>query len=258
MHSGHMRTMVIALVVAAWASRANGGTPKFSIDDLQTLDKQQAWQELFDHLGDIPPAKRDAKWQGFLERSALGILKAHEARVEEAASFADLVTRQYPQVKSSKAFMARRAEVGLRGLEACVNAEAIDSCLEGYLAFVDADPGNLDLAWRAGVLVAKGDHAGAVPFFRRGLGGKKNAKLCGEPSLEVAVGSALSLDPKDPRVADAKLIGGDLCWDQLKEGLVGRFADGNDNYRRNSCGFLKTKKDALGPLSLRQCNAIKP
>jgi hypothetical protein len=35
---------------------------RYTIQDLQALEKRNAWPELFMHLEDVPPSKRDATW----------------------------------------------------------------------------------------------------------------------------------------------------------------------------------------------------
>jgi hypothetical protein len=252
------RIFRIAAIVAAVAMPSRADTAKYTIDDLQALDKQGAWQELYDHAGDIAPPKRDARWEGLLEHAMLGLLKSLDARPLDAASLADRATRLYPQLKAQKPFMARRAEVGLRALELCEQADDGDGapCAVRFLAFVDDDPSNTDLAWRAGALIAPKHAVAAVPFLKRGLGGA-NGKRCTDKVLAAPVVAALAAKPSDPVVADAKLVGGDWCWDALKETLVDHFSTGSENYRRNTCGFMKTKQDVLSPLSLRQCDALK-
>ena len=247
------RTIAIALLCIAGSSSAE----TFSSADLAALDKQQSWQELFSHLGDIPPAKRDASWQSFLDHASVGVLKSLTG-ASEGATFADSVTRQYPRIKSNKEFMALRADVGIRGLDECVSERGDEAgkCAEAFVAFVDADPTNLDLAWRAGESLTRAVPSAAVPFFKRALA-KKTTTQCSADALKMAITAGLSLAPKDPRVADAQVIGGTVCWDGLKDTLVERFTTGTSDYRRNVCGFMRAKKDVLSGLAIRQCDALK-
>ena len=36
---------------------------RYGIQDLQALEKSKSWSELFSHLEDVPPSKRDAEWR---------------------------------------------------------------------------------------------------------------------------------------------------------------------------------------------------
>lgn len=267
-----MRPVMFVLVVACFAGvprSARAEEPRFSITDLESLDKQESWQELLLHAGDVPPSQRTDKWTQMLERAALGVLTSYQGEVDKAWTFADAVTHQYPQLKKSKRYMAQRAQVGVRGLEACLQQatpgpgnkppkQDITVCADRSAAFVDADPSDPDTGFTFAKMIARRWPVMAVKVFKRTLAIRHTAKDCAEDLLGRSVNDALSLSPEDSRVSDAQAIASELCWDGIKNAVIDRFiADTDKTFRKNSCGFLLTKKDALSPMSKKQCEAMK-
>jgi len=233
-----MRPLIL-LALFATTARADG----YSMADLEILDKQEAWDELGRHLDDVPPTKRDARWQTILERTAVGSLVLRAAQPVLAYQVAEQLTKRFPTVKRSKDFMARRTTVGLAGLEACLQRNTED-CGARFLDYVDADPTNQPLAVKAGIQLAGSTKpAVAVAFFKRGLAGRKNAKECADKAVDRAVRAALELPADNPRVADANELAGAICWDALAESLVEQLVRGGGGaYRHNACPLLLQKK----------------
>ncbi len=251
--SGFVPFALVCVIAASGSVR--GDTTLLTMDELAALDKQESWQELFTHLEDIPPTKRTDKWNLMLERSTAGILSTYESQSEKAWGFADAAVRQYPALKKSKRFMTLHTKVGPAGLDACLEHSQM-SCVERALTFLEADPTNLDLTWSFGRSIAKRDASAAVRVFKRALDIRHTAKDCGDETVKHAVVSSLRLKSEDPRVADARAIASELCWDVLKEPVVDGFINGDKDYRKNTCPFLLAKKDALSAMSKRQCEAL--
>jgi hypothetical protein len=268
-----MRSMMFVLVVACFASvpnRAHADEPRFSMADLESLDKQESWQELLLHASDVPPSQRNDKWTQMLERAAVGVLASYQGEVDKAWTFADAVTHQYPQLKKSKRYMVQRAQVGVRGLEACLQQatpgpgnkppkQDITVCADRSVAFAEVDPTDADTGFKLAKMIARSWPMMAVKVWKRALSIRHTDKDCSEELLGKSVAEALGLSPDDSRVPEAQAIASELCWDGTKDAVIDRFiADpSNKNFRKNSCGFLLTKKDALSPISKKQCEAIK-
>ncbi len=125
----------------------------FSQEDLEALEKQEAWQELLTHLGDITPAKSSERWSQLLEKSALGVLSTYKGQTEKSWSYADAVVKQYPQLKKSKRFMEERAQLGPKGLDACLASLSSMTCTDRAVSYPDAEPTNAQLAWSLARLV---------------------------------------------------------------------------------------------------------
>jgi len=93
-----------------------------------------------DHLEDVPPARRQARWKGIVESAAIGYMKAQKANRDplEALIAADHFTKRYPWIAKWKRFMSVRAELGMKGFNDCFQRR-YSSCSERLLPFVEAD-----------------------------------------------------------------------------------------------------------------------
>ncbi len=239
----------------ATSGLASPAGPIYSMDDFVALDRQQAWEELSQHLLDIAPSQRDSRWQAILERTALGLLQQHAAEPVVAQPIADSLTHRFPTLRQAPAFMRARADVGLSALRVCVQKSG--ECSARFLDYIDGDPDNVDLAFEAGKALAATEPAGSVSFFRRGLRTRKGSKGCGEGKVARAVVAALDLPAEDPRVVEAIELGDKTCWDQLKGPIVDAFGNGSPRYKANACRFLATKSNVLSQGSLSQCQQQK-
>jgi hypothetical protein len=62
--AGHVRLLQWgALASALWFTAiVNAPTKPYTLEDLQALDRQKAWSELFAHLRDVRPSQRGPAW----------------------------------------------------------------------------------------------------------------------------------------------------------------------------------------------------
>ena len=239
----------------------------YSIADLEALAKQEAWQELIDHAEDIAPSQRNEHWQMLVEKAGIGVLTGLDV---DKVSFtglgaADVLLRRFPQLKRSKPFMQKRADVGLRAFTRCFELTGddnkdSDACAARLVGFSDGDPDNADLSRRAIALIAQHAHfsaAAAAPIYYRLIGRKKGAKECSDAGAKRAVIDALDLQRADPRVAQALEVASQYCWPEMQNELVDAIGRPHEvgHYFENSCGFLVEKK-ALGTLSTNRCKAL--
>ncbi len=238
-------TMLISFFL--WCGAASAA-PAYTLDDLQALERQQAWHELWRHLDDVAPAQRTETWQGLLERSALGHLQELDA--DAATALALDAPLRFDALKRSKPFMARRASVGLAGLASCVLRGA-DGCADRFASLWALDPSNAELALGAARLLAKGKAPQtAAPLWARAVAAGR--RECSDEGLERSVLTALGAPAGDPLISPAQELASGACWPTLKEPLVDRFINGSAAYRSNTCALLKAK-GALSPLSSKQC-----
>jgi len=103
---------------------------------------------------------------------------------------------------------------------------------------------------KAGRLVVRKQFAYfAVPLFRRAVA-SRTAKDCDDPDLQRSVVAALNLPPDDRLLGDARLIGGQLCWDKMHETLARELATSQRGsyFATNTCAFM-TSKGAVGKTS---------
>ncbi len=203
---------------AANAPRASGAsTPRdvhdaYTLSDLRALESTKAWRELVEHLGDIAPAARDANWQALAEHGSTELLEtlAIDQEPLHAAAVADELTKRFPTLTTSRSFMRKRAELGLRGFTACFQQSRSGvACTERLLGFVRSDPENHELAMDAGRLVSQRQFAyAAVPFFRVAVvGNADNGAMCDDEALKSATAAALTnLPGAHPLCADARKV----------------------------------------------------
>jgi hypothetical protein len=260
-----MRIAISIVTVLSLATSVHAKS--YDMSDLDALEKSSSWQELLDHAEDIAPSQRNGHWSQLIEEAATGVLAGLDADKVSftGLSSADTLTRRYPQLKKSKAFMAKRADVGLRAFARCFeltddDSADSDACATRLAGFTDGDPDNADLARRSIAMIETHFHyttAGAFPIYYRLIAGKKGAKDCSTPGAKRATISALGLDKADSRVAQAREIASTLCWDQMQNDIVDALGkpQAGAHYFENSCGFLVDKK-ALGNLQTTRCKAL--
>jgi len=239
-----MRTVVLAALcglLLPGSTRAED--KKYTLQDLEALAKNESWSELTQHLEDVPPVKRNKKWEKVAEQGSIGSIKDFKDDRNPLGGLilADGLTKRYRFLKKSKAFMKVRAEVGLKGFKACFGHRYMtDTCAERLRPFVEADAKNYALAAEAAQLAIRSmHHYWAVPYYKLAYDrGKK--KACAIKRLNEAVTAALSLPPRDEKVKPAQELA-KACFKQLKDAIVKEVATGSSYTRDNGCPVLKAK-----------------
>jgi hypothetical protein len=257
-----MKTHAVAWLVATALVLGAGPVlaKKYTIEDLEALANSESWDELVSHLEDIAPAKRDKKWQGIAEKGAIGYVKNYKTDKNPLGGLfaADGLTKRYGLLKKSKPFMSLRAEVGLKGFEACFDMSWSGAeCGDRFLPFIEADQGNAELAQKAAQLIIRKQFAYfSIPYYKLAVDwGKASKKVCTTPRLAEAVAAALGL-PSDNKLVQPAQAVAEACFDHLKEGLTDKFAEGNSYFVENSCPLLKKKK-ALTKTQEAKCGGSK-
>jgi len=246
-----MRVLTIGLVLSlALAGRSAGAEQKkYTMKDLEALVKSESWSELGGHLEDIAPAQRSERWKKIVEATALNLVQAEKADNDPFCGLvlADGMTKRFAFLKKSRPFMDRRAEVGLKGFEVCyAHSYSGGPCNERILPFVEADPGNVDFALKAGQLVIRNqNHYFSIPFFRLAVvWAKGEKKTCEASRLGEALYAALRLPASYTKlVADARETAR-TCWPTLRGGLLKQLAAADSSYLvANLCPVVKEQKE---------------
>lgn len=236
-------TFAIALLLAAPAVAAD----RYEMEDLEALDRQGAFEELLEHLSDVRPSKRDAKWLGIAERTCAGVLAATEVNERSAAQVlatAKGFLSRYPALKQSKVFMAKRAEVGLEAFghtsrNIRSGGEQVREWVGQLKEFVAADAVTPELAERAAKKVqAQYIAVMAWPLWKMAL--DRGANLCKVPEFQKALAESLiegSWKEEVVPLAEGK------CWPEIK-GAVTAEVDKtfNESVLDRLCPMLKAKK----------------
>ena len=246
------RSILVARVLLAGlvGSAVAGGAAlaedrKYSMADLEVLAEQKSYQELGAHLLDIAPAKRDKRWKQIVTQAALGLLSQQKSDRNPFAAmvFADGFSKQFPFLLKDKTFMKQRAEVGLAGFARCYKGSYSGApCTDRFLPYVEADPKNVDLAVKAGQLVARNQFArAAIPFFAVAVRAGK-PKTCAVKRLRGALHSALALPDNYKKLIAAAQFVAKKCFKTMRSELVKKYKSGNRYVRDNLCALLKDKK----------------
>jgi hypothetical protein len=251
-----MRGFVFAIALCSAA--ASAADTKYEMADLQALEKQSSWEELVNHLEDIPPSKRDATWMGLAERSCSGLLdgvKIDEHEAESAIYLADRILKRYPALKQSKAFMAKRADVGLKAFGYTYSnyrhSAGDDQWIEQMKAFVKDDAVTADLPQRAAkkvqvYLVAYC----AWPFWKMAI--DRGGAVCKDADFQKSVVAAIDDGVWKEETVDTAQ---NKCWADMKAPLLAAFDDAKKSgFRKNACPMLKSK-GALSGAQAAKCDA---
>lgn len=248
------RCLLVALAICTSVPAFAGS---YEMKDLEALEKQESWQEAFDHLGDIPPSKRDKAWDRIAEKSAAAMLgKLDEkdergragyygVRFEEprALTMSSAMTQQYPSLKKSKVFQQARIDAALKGYKNTYpfsrHSTSDDPWLDSLKKLVADDAGQTpDLDLRAGKLITGRLVAYiAIPFFKPAL--QRNASLCKDADVKSSIVSAIT---SNVWAADGKAMG-DRCFNDVKDGLVAEVTKKHaDEQKKTVCPYLDAHK----------------
>jgi hypothetical protein len=240
-----MKQAITILGIALAATSAYADKKSYTIADLKSLVGSKSYQEAVEHLGDISPSERNADWLAVAADAASGYIAglSNDDLVKKVLSIED-IDAKYPQVLKSPKYTKARAEIGLKGYEACFKVDyEMNECVQHAMKFIDGDPGNADLALKMSKLVRlNGNAYGALPFFKKALAGKATAAVCKDEDLKLAVVAGVGLPPDYDNAKIAKDIASGTCWEQLKKPIVDAVSAESSGYTHdNGCALLKAK-----------------
>lgn len=240
-----MRPLPFACAIAVLLAfpSAPRAADRYELEDLDVLDKQGAWEELSEHLTDIRPSKRDAKWLAIVERTVLGQLSAvelSEHTAPQVLSGLKAALSRYPALKQSKTFMAARAELGLKafGHTARTRNQEAREWVGQLRLFVLADALTPNLAQAAAKKVQEQFVATlAWPLWKLAL--ERGAPPCKDADFAKALVEAFVegswVDEVTPVVQGA-------CWNDVKAAAAAAVEKAPYNQLERLCPLLKAKK----------------
>jgi hypothetical protein len=250
-----MRTALIAAIGMALPAAAYAAG--YEMKDLETLSKQGQWQELMEHLDDIPPSKRDAKWQSLAERACASVLAAIEVddrSLERVIGQSDAMIKRYPALGRSSAFMAKRADVGLQAFRKSFghysHNRGDDPWLGKLIEFVRGDTSTADLPLRAAQLAnSLLVKSCSIPILKIGVE-RSAAAVCKAPDLAWSVVSALE---DGVWLKDVGELAKARCWNELRGPISAALEKSTSrDFTENACPLLK-EKNALTPVQAQKC-----
>jgi hypothetical protein len=231
-------------VSAATSFKAKKGP--YSMADLSALEKKGAWEELLQHAEDIPPAQRSAAWEKTVEKAAIGYmeqLSGNTAAFEAVFTSQALLTR-YPHLLKSQELMNKRSEAGKKASEQCLrDSYRGQHCIEMMRDFLKTSNTSPETGMAFGKITRRNqNHYVAVPFFKWALDQKKDAAMCGDEDLQLAVVAGLGLPPDYENAVSSRKISADACWDQFKPVIEKKLVEeGSGYFLQNACAVMKQK-----------------
>jgi hypothetical protein len=95
-------------------------TAFYPLDELQALDAPENRGEVLAHALEVAPSKRNDAWRGVVERAAIATLASSEvtdaASAERVLDAVDAQPQKFPFLARSPAWLAARADVGVKAL----------------------------------------------------------------------------------------------------------------------------------------------
>lgn len=227
---------------------ARNAKDKYTMADLQALEKRGEWREIVQHADDVAPAARNATWDKLLEKAAIEVLpgKTAGAITYESAWIAEALVQQHPVLSKSNAFMAKRTEAAKASGEQCLSAAwSGDHCLDRMREFLQVPNTAAESGFELAKVVRRNQFAYvAVPFFRWAIDKKSKSQstFCKDSDLQQAIVAGLGLPPDYDNAQGARAIASGDCFDSLVSAVKKGFADGKSSYYRdNACAVLKAK-----------------
>jgi hypothetical protein len=224
------RTMLLTLGLLVGCA-----TPApYPVEDFRALEKQQSWRELRTSLAAVAPSKRDEQWGAFLATAAAAELKDTDvARSPETVlDSADEILKLYPVLKTSKVYMAQRAETGLEAFKVTFgksrHSSGDDEWLTRLRAFVEKDTVTPQLAQRAAkdVVLTRLIPAVAFPLYQLAFARDGDA-VCDDPKLPEVM---LDVVEGDSWAQESKEIVTGRCFSQLRAPFTEALTKGENRH----------------------------
>lgn len=232
-------------VLGAFGDRSD----RYSISDLQALEKKGQLEELLQHIEDIAPSARTTTWDTLLVRAATKLVGSLAADADTYRAFGAMMTaesllQRYPQLGAATEFMAARSQAGEHMFGKCFEMSySGEECVNMALDFVRVEGTDAKTALAVAKVVRRNQNAYvAVPFFKIALGSKDHG-ACSDEDLELATTAGLGLPPDYDNAKASRDIAQNVCFSQLEKPLVARLTgdDGGGYFRDNACAVLRAK-----------------
>jgi hypothetical protein len=222
---------------------------KYSLADLQALEKKEQYPELLGHIEDVPPASRGASWDALLTRVATSYVAGLAEEADTYAAFGGFMqtehlVERYPQLRKSGDFMRRRGEVGQKMFTKCFQLTySGEECVSMALQFVRVAGTDAKEKLAVAKVVSRNQNKyNAVPFFRVALTGEDRS-ACKDDDLAATMTAGLGLPPDYDNAKEARDIAQNVCFAELEKPIVEELTtgDGSGYFRDNACSVLREK-----------------
>ena len=219
----------------------------YTIADLEALAKAQQYPELFAHLEDVPPSKRDARWEAVMVQAATEVMKDAASSDDLQSAWggfatAEALLQRCPALAKEPAFMTARGTVGGKMLGSCFDHSYRGSeCVDMATAFVAVDGTADAVKLEVAKVVRRGQNAHvAVPFFAAAFGQDNDGTVCADDDFVLAVSSGLALPTDYDGAKTARDLSG-RCFGALRPKLEELLVEEQRNslFRDNACAVFR-------------------
>jgi hypothetical protein len=221
---------------------------KYTLADLQALEKKEQYEELLLHIEDVAPASRSAAWDALLTRASTAYVATLTDIADTYGAFGGFMTteqlaKRYPQLRKSKEFMRKRGEVGKHMFEKCFQLTySGEECVGMALEFVKVAGTDAGEKLAVAKVVSRNQNKYvAVPFFTAAL--KDDKSGCKDADLAATTTAGLALPPDYDNAKGARDIAQNVCFAELEKPIVEALtkSDTSGYYRDNACAVLREK-----------------
>jgi hypothetical protein len=191
------------------AARSGGDRLRaYTREDLKALEQQKSWNEILDHLEDIPPVERDETWKALAAKAVVERLKADRGSSTDwgkvlLAREAEALAQRYPNVRSAPEFIEVRGEIVVDAVRQCTAGDAWERC-EWLVGLLEGDPKHALAAGHAAVANLRL----ALALYRVALGtDATHAKtVCADDGALKAMLDGVQRPQDSPQYRDAQAI----------------------------------------------------
>ncbi|MBT4762805.1 MAG: hypothetical protein HOO06_14005 [Bdellovibrionaceae bacterium] len=176
---------------------------KYSLTDLEALQKSNSWKELLEHIEDVVPAKRDKKWNEILntalEKGLDDFIKKDHSY--ELQFFTRRFMDRYPQAQK-----------------------------------------NSQLSFRVAKAVRKKvSDTKAIKYFLWGLSKNPTKQQCSDEDLKLSVISSMNLSQKSDSAKFAKKVAFGPCFSELKSTIKDAINTSKNGMSNGCQGMIQHK-----------------
>ena len=223
----------------------------YEMQDLQLLYKQKQYEQLLNHITDIPPTKRSSSWQTLLEESVMQqfdhLLQKQETK--KILTFLPKYLSLSPKLTDNKIFMQKRAQFGLDYYSPCFSYND-QKCHQEFLDFVTLDP-NPNYAFNVAKQVRlRMSDSKAIHYFALAKD-TFTATQCQDSDLAMSVEKSLTMKSTSAEAKLAKEIAFGICHDALRPSIKQAIRT-NEHGIINSCS-IAIKHQSVQGIALSKC-----
>lgn len=172
----------------------------YSLDDLVALESEKNFNEFLEHVNDIRPSERQAKWKSMYRNMILEMIDfKNQTKAFDEASFKNI--EKHARLKTfitDEVLQLKRNGFAIKYLTQCYQEKATDcdSKLDSFWIFSNGD---IDTGIELGLLVDKYQKNGnSWNYYKQAISSSQNAFYCNRPNIQSAIFKQLSTEALKP------------------------------------------------------------